>query len=70
LDVGDIFLGGAGDDSVYINAGTFYSGVGIDSVLAGGPRRRTVEYLTNLKQQPGRAGAAPALPYALMHPSA
>jgi hypothetical protein len=33
LDAGDIFLGGAGDDGVSDNSGTFYGGEGNDSVL-------------------------------------
>jgi hypothetical protein len=33
LDAGDIFLGGAGDDGVSGNRGTFYGGEGNDSVL-------------------------------------
>ena len=33
LDAGDIFLGGAGDDGVSDNFGTFYGGEGNDSVL-------------------------------------
>src|ERR671910_2624464 len=32
LFVGDIFLGGAGDDLVYFNSGTFYGGAGDDIV--------------------------------------
>ena len=32
LEAGDIFLGGAGDDSVNLNQGTFYGGEGNDSV--------------------------------------
>jgi hypothetical protein len=105
LDAGDIFLGGAGDDGVSDNSGTFYGGEGNDSVLLtnfgtvfgeegndfvannsgifhgsagldtvvnGTPRRRTVGFLPDLKQQPGRGRgvAAPALPLALIHQSA
>jgi hypothetical protein len=33
MDVGDIFLGGPGDDSVSFNYGTFNGGEGIDSVV-------------------------------------
>jgi hypothetical protein len=32
LDTGDVFLGGTGNDNVYINYGTFYGGAGDDYV--------------------------------------
>jgi len=35
LGEGDIFLGGAGNDSVFDNYGTFYGQEGIDEVFAG-----------------------------------
>ena len=35
LDYGDVFIGGAGNDSVYQNGGTFYGGDGTDTVVTG-----------------------------------
>ena len=52
LDEGDVFLGGAGDDSVYFNSGTFYGGAGTDAIeinyapgtFYGGTEADTVSY--------------------------